>query len=173
MKVYLVGLAGSGKTTLGKVLAEKLHIPFIDLDSEIEAREGVSIYEIFKKQGEDYFRKVEAALLEDLSSAHADFVMATGGGTPVFHNNMEKMNADGQTVFLDVPVNEITKRVLQSNLEDRPLLAGLGRDALKDKIQFLRTQRISFYSKATITLQGPAIHADDLLQALTKRGNPA
>jgi shikimate kinase len=166
MKIYLVGLAGSGKTTLGKLLAEKLHLPFVDLDREIEKKEGVYINEIFRRRGEDHFRKVEAEVLKSWSMKNAGFVMATGGGTPAFFDNMLLMNLHGKTVFLDVPVREIANRILQTSQEDRPLLAGLGPEALKDKIEFLRTQRMLYYNQATIKVQGAEIQVDEIINLL-------
>jgi shikimate kinase len=160
MKIFLIGLPGCGKSTLGKQLARHLNVVFIDLDQEIEHSVGVPVREIFKKYGENFFRKQESETLRTISEKETDFVMATGGGTPVFHDSLKFMNAIGQTVFMDVPTREITNRILQSNKEERPLLASLAPDELKDKIEFLRSQRISFYSQAQITLAGVVVLAD-------------
>jgi shikimate kinase len=165
MKIYLIGLPGCGKSTLGKQLARQLGSAFIDLDQEIEKLIGLPVREIFKKYGESFFRKQESETLRTISETHADFVMATGGGTPVFHDNMKFMNATGQTVFLDVPTREITNRIMQSNKEERPLLASLAPDELKDKIEFLRSQRITFYSQAQTTLTG-IVQVPDLIAAI-------
>ncbi|MBX2901158.1 MAG: AAA family ATPase [Cyclobacteriaceae bacterium] len=162
MKIYLIGLPGCGKTTLAKQLAQQLRIPFIDLDAEIEKYVGQSVRIIFKQYGESFFRKQEAETLRQLSESNREFVMATGGGAPVFHNNMNYMNTTGITIFLDVATREITTRILNSNKEERPLLATLAPDELKDKIEFLRSQRVQFYSQAHHTLSG-TFHANDLL----------
>jgi len=163
MKIYLVGLPGCGKSTLGKQLSKRLNIPFIDLDIAIEQREGKVIKEIFKLKGEDYFRKVESDTLKKVSEGLPEFVIATGGGAPVFFDNMEFMNKLGQTVFLDVPAREITNRILKSSKEERPLLARLAPDELKDQIEFLRSQRISFYKMAMHTISADIIRVDDVL----------
>jgi shikimate kinase len=84
MKIYLIGLPGSGKTTLGKQLAAQLKIDFVDLDTEIEKSEKRAIAVIFKEAGEDYFRSSEATELRKWSRAQNNFVMATGGGARVF-----------------------------------------------------------------------------------------
>ncbi|MFM8739263.1 MAG: shikimate kinase, partial [Cytophagales bacterium] len=99
MKIFLIGLPGSGKTTLGKQLAERLNIRFVDLDTEIEKSEGESIALIFKRFGEDHFRKAESTQLQKWANLNEDFVMATGGGAPCFFDNMEVMNQSGTTIF--------------------------------------------------------------------------
>jgi shikimate kinase len=165
MKIFLIGLPGCGKTTLGKQLARHLSINFIDLDQEIEKLVNLPVRTIFKKYGESFFRKQESETLRTLSDAQYDFVMATGGGAPVFHDNIKIMNAVGHTVFLDVPTREITNRIMHSNKEERPLLAALAPDELKDKIEFLRSQRIPFYSQAQTTLTG-IVQLPDLIAAI-------
>lgn len=165
MRIYLIGLPGCGKSTLGKQLARQLKVDFIDLDQEIEKLVGLPVREIFKKYGESFFRKQESETLRTVSDSQLDFIMATGGGAPIFHDNMKFMNASGQTVFLDVPTREITSRILQSNNEERPLLASLAPDELKDKIEFLRSQRITFYSQAQTTLTG-IVQLPDLIASI-------
>ena len=163
MKIYLVGLPGCGKSTLGKQLSKRLNIPFIDLDMAIEQREGIAVKDIFKQKGEDYFRKVESDTLKKVSEGLPEFIIATGGGAPVFFDNMEYMNRLGQTVFLDVPAREITNRILKSNKEERPLLARLAPDELKDQIEFLRSQRINFYNLAMHKISADVIRVEDVL----------
>src|SRR5579859_2734142 len=103
MKIFLIGLPGSGKTTMGKSLADALRLPFADLDVEIEKSEGLTVPQIFEKRGEDYFRAAESELLKKFTSSSGHFVMAAGGGAPCFNRNMTAMNQSGITVFLDVP----------------------------------------------------------------------
>jgi len=98
-KIYLIGLPGSGKTTLGKQVAVKLQADFIDLDSAIEQNEGKSIAAIFKERGEDAFRQQESDLLHHYATSASPFVMATGGGAPCFFSNMDVMNASGVTIL--------------------------------------------------------------------------
>lgn len=163
MKIYLIGLPGCGKSTLGKQLSNRLDIPFIDLDIALEQREGKPVKDIFKLKGEDYFRQIESDTLRKVSHGLPDVVIATGGGAPVFFDNMKFMNEIGQTVFLDVPAREIANRILKSNKDDRPLLSKLAPDELKDQIEFLRSQRINFYKKATYTISSSIITVDDVL----------
>ncbi|MFM8744852.1 MAG: shikimate kinase [Cytophagales bacterium] len=161
MKIFLIGLPGSGKTTLGKQLAERLNIRFVDLDTEIEKSEGESIALIFKRFGEDHFRKAESTQLQKWANLNEDFVMATGGGAPCFFDNMEVMNQSGTTIFLDVPAKEIAKRISGQSV-NRPLLLNLSFEELKDKIEFLRSQRKPFYRIAKHTCKGDAITLADL-----------
>src|SRR5690606_36323384 len=111
MKIFLVGMPGSGKTTLGKELASNLMVEFVDLDAEIEKAEQKSIAEIFSQQGEEQFRMVEARLLREWAARAGSFVMATGGCAPCFHLGMEILNQYGLSIFLDCPVATLVERV--------------------------------------------------------------
>ena len=148
MKIFLIGLPGSGKTTLGRQLSEKLNLSFVDLDLEIEKQEGKTVQEIFARKKENYFREMESKTLKSFCSSKSDFVMATGGGAPCFFDNMPIMNQSGKTIFLDVPASEIARRLQKTELIERPLFSKLSDDQLKDKIEWLRSQRISFYKQA-------------------------
>src|SRR5687767_13761414 len=110
MKIYLIGMPGCGKTTLGRQLASAIHLPFVDLDQEIEAREKKSIPEIFEQQGEDYFRQVESGLLYELAGSDKRFIMATGGGSPCFFRGIEVINLTGLSIFLDTSVDILLDR---------------------------------------------------------------
>jgi len=169
MKIFLIGLPGCGKSTLGKQLALELKLPFVDLDAEIEKSLGIPVREIFKKRGENFFRKTESELLHQICDTAIDFVMATGGGVPVFFDNMAFMNQQGHTIFLDVPPREIAARVLKTQVEDRPLLKAKHPDELKDQIEFLRSQRIPFYQQAHSCLKGEAIQLSDLVTSIKRR----
>ena len=103
MKLFLIGLPGSGKSTIGKELATALGILFVDLDLELEKQEGKKITSIFKNDGENFFRQIESALLKKWCISPSDFVMATGGGAPCYLNNMELIKKSGISFFLDVP----------------------------------------------------------------------
>lgn len=172
MKIFLIGLPGSGKSTLGKQLALTMKVPFVDLDDEIERSEGMSIPTLFKSKKEDYFRQVESALLVQWCGREGDFVMATGGGAPVFFDNLSLMNKSGITIFLDVPASEIARRVATSGRNDRPLLAKADAEAMKDQVEFMRSQRIRHYQQATHVVQGKAIKADDIIQLIKTGTQP-
>ena len=169
MKIFLLGLPGSGKTTLGKALAASLRMRFIDLDEAIEKEEGKSIQEIFKLHKEEYFRKLEARHLRKLSLSADDFVMATGGGTPCFADNITIINETGTSIFLDVAPRIISQRIQKTDLHARPLFAQVRPDNLKDSIEFMRSQRMSYYRQAHLSV-GPEVSTDEII-TLLKMGN--
>jgi shikimate kinase len=168
MKIFLLGLPGSGKTTLGRKLATALQLPFVDLDKEIERGEGKQIREIFAEKKEDYFRSLESYELKQWCAKPHDFVMATGGGAPCFFDNINVINSSGKSIFLDVPASEIVRRMSLAPIEKRPLLAASGKDGLKDSIEFLRSNRLEYYRQASIILTGTVITPEEMIEALRK-----
>ena len=167
MKIFLVGLPGSGKTAVGKKIASSLGVLFIDLDSEIEKVEGMTIPAIFETKKEDHFRKIESYQLKRWCLADNNFVMATGGGTPCFFDNMETINQAGTSIFLDIPTQEIAQRLMKTDLSQRPFFAKLNQESLKDHIEFMRSQRIHFYRQAHWTSRGE-VDIKDIIDYIKK-----
>lgn len=165
MKIFLIGMPGSGKTTLGKELASRLMVDFIDLDVEIENTEQKAISDIFRERGEEYFRLVEARLLREFAAGRPAFVMATGGGAPCFHHGMEIINDNGISVFLDFPVSVLVERVRQNR--DRPLLLASDEKQLRERLERIRAARLECYKKATISLENPTV--EEVLKSLHAR----
>lgn len=168
MKIFLIGLPGSGKSTLGKHVASSLSLPFVDLDTIIEKVEKRTVAEIFKESGEDYFRKIESELLIKWIQSDTDYIMATGGGTPCFYTNMQEMNKAGATIFLDVSPMEIAHRIHSSRNQNRPLFDKMNFDVMKDQIETLRTRRISFYKMAKKIISDKNISSSQVLALIKK-----
>jgi shikimate kinase len=145
----IVGLPGAGKTTLGRQLAAHFNRPFLDLDHAIEAHTGRGVREIFAEDGEAAFRTVEAAVLrEALAAGGPPLVLATGGGTPCFHGNMDLLNQAGITLWLDVPVAELAARFSPAEVAKRPLMAAAG--GAEAWLHETLTARKRFYNLARV-----------------------
>lgn len=147
MKLFLVGYMACGKTHWGKLKAAELGIRFIDLDSYIVCRVRQSISEIFEKSGEEAFRKMERYYLEEICDLYEDFVLATGGGTPCYDDNMDYMNQKGYTIFLNTDIHIITER-LKIGKRKRPLIAHLSDDEIFDFVNRHLHERMPYYLKA-------------------------
>ena len=146
-KIFLIGLPGAGKTFIGKRLAAEIDFPFIDLDDEIVKSEGKSIPEIFEKSGEDYFRKLEKDQLNKVIQENNQFILAAGGGTPCFFDNMDIMNDNGVTVFINTSIEEIQERLKDD--ETRPLMKN---NSLEELLQ----KRKPWYERAHHTVSSYA-----------------
>jgi shikimate kinase len=141
---------GSGKSYWGRIWADKFNLRFIDLDELIEKQSGQTILEIFDKEGETAFRHLEKKLLENLVT-EKNIIIACGGGTPCFFDNMQLMNNHGTTVYLKATVEQILSRVL-GELHKRPMLKNLNDEELKSFIDDKMKERDPYYSQATITI---------------------
>jgi shikimate kinase len=162
MKLYLIGLPGSGKSFLGKKLAEALQLPFIDLDAVIEQTIGKSVATIFAEQGESYFREIEANTLRQQSVSLA-FVLSCGGGTPCFHDNMKFINKNGMSVFVNTPLPDILLRMTQEQTDQRPLFAASGEESLAAKLQTLLQKRKPVYEQAHIIVSNSDVSVQEVL----------
>ena len=162
MLIYLIGMPGSGKTTLGIGLAKSLGISLVDMDKEIEDREQKSIPSIFANEGESYFREIEQLVLHEVSKQD-NVVISTGGGSPCFYDNINYMNQHGKTIFIDVSAEELAKRMkTKGSTAGRPLLQGKQNDALLQELKEKLTQRYPFYNQADKTLTGDSLQVADL-----------
>ena len=152
MKIFLIGFMGSGKTTSGKRLANALNCPFFDLDHQIAAETGMSIPAYFAEHGEPAFRALEKRVLQHFDYP-ADCVISTGGGTPCYFDNMEWMNANGLTVFIDMPPLPLAKR-LEQGKHKRPLLKDLDAAGMVQFITEKLNDRLPYYQKAQVIVNG-------------------
>ena len=148
-RIFLLGYMGAGKTTLGKAFSREEGLTFVDLDWYIEERFHKTVSQIFAERGEEGFRELERRMLHEVSEFE-DIVISTGGGTPCYFDNMEHMNACGETVFLDVDVDVLFRR-LKVAKQQRPLLAKKTDAELKEFIVSALSERMPYYSKAKHT----------------------
>ncbi len=151
-KYFLVGMPASGKSTIGRLVAGQLDLNFFDLDNIIVEQEGTTIAEIFKNKGEEYFRQLERTNLQELMKVKDGFVLATGGGAPCFFNNMELMNKHGITIFLNVEVDELFRKLSKRGIQKRPLLSDLGDDELYSELKNKLEIRRKYYAQSRICL---------------------
>lgn len=152
MKIVLVGYMGSGKSTIGRLLAKKLKYVFIDLDEYIESSERSDIATIFEKKGEIYFRKKEYGYLKEILENKDDFVLSTGGGTPCYGENMTAISTETKNVFyLKVSIAGLIERLI-SEKENRPLIANIPNKELPEFIGKHLFERSYFYSRAQHTV---------------------
>lgn len=156
MKLFLIGMMGSGKTYWTKKLSKKLKTGGYDLDFLITSHEEKSIAEIFDEDGEPYFRKTEARILRWFAEKKS-FVLATGGGTPCFNDNMEWMNTHGITIWIDEPVDTLVQRLLPEKAH-RPLIRDISDNDISGFLKDRLEERIPFYRKAAIHLQDKDIN---------------
>ena len=166
MKIFLVGLMGSGKSYWTKQLAKKHKTGGYDLDDLIEVKEEKTIAEIFTEDGEDYFRKAESTVLKWFAEKKT-YVLATGGGAPCFFDNMAWMNKQGVTIWLDEPLPVIAERLAPEKAH-RTLIAKLSDAVMLSFLDKQREARLPFYSAAQIHLQEDSITADSFKKALSK-----
>lgn len=147
--LFLIGFMASGKSSLGSKIARQFNMDFLDLDVAISEREGLSINELFIKHGEEGFRKIESEVLKELDIANK--VVATGGGTPIFGDNMLYMKNNGAVAYLVVPASVIIGR-LRQNREERPLVKDLSDVELTEFVEKTLEQRKIIYSQADILI---------------------
>lgn len=164
MKIYLIGFMGSGKTTLGRKMAQKLNSGFADLDERLCAHTGKSISELFASLGEAGFRKLEQEVLHK-TAIDEDLVVSTGGGTPCFFDNMDWMNEQGKTIYLHVNAKALASR-LENSKTNRPLIGDLKGEKLEQFIAEKLAERESFYHKAQMMVSGIDMNADKMMMYL-------
>lgn len=161
MRIFLIGFMGSGKTSIGKKLAGKLSLNFVDLDKYIEAKNFRTITHLFEEAGENKFREIEHKALMEVSEFE-NVVVATGGGTPCFYNNLELMNTRGVTVYLKMNPGALTNRLKNSKKVERPLIKGLAGDDLAQFIGMKLTEREKYYEQAKYVVDALDVKLDNL-----------
>ena len=144
--IVIVGFPGAGKSTIGKRLAEKLDMTFVDLDIYVEEKYHTAIPLLFQRYGESAFRTLESVALEEVLTIK-NAVIAVGGGTPCFHDNMTKINANAFSIYLQLNENEIVDHLLHSK-KKRPLTNHLSEPELREYVHKTLAIREPFYLQA-------------------------
>lgn len=166
MKIFLTGFPGSGKTFLGMRCASLLKIPFIDLDRLVEQKTGSSITEIFRNDGEDFFRTLEAECLRSLAVKRSALI-ATGGGLPCLNDNMSWMNEHGLTIYLEASGAFLFHRLLKEK-HSRPLISALSDIELMIYITETLAGRRKWYEQSKLTLNAETCTPSKLAAAIQK-----
>ena len=159
--IFLVGMMGSGKSYWAQQMAAATNLNWMDLDAEIEKETSITIKEIFETDGEAAFRLLEQKALHT-TTLHNNIIIATGGGTPCFFDNMNWMNAHGTTIFINEPVNILVQR-LQNEKAKRPLISNSDNEALHQSLTETLISRMDFYNKAQHTLVGSQVSVADFI----------
>ncbi len=165
MRIFLIGFMGSGKSHWGKLLSERLKLPYYDLDALIVASAGKPITNIFEEEGEEYFRLLEKDLLEDVIRENPALVLSCGGGTPCFFNNIELMKKEGTVVWLNTETNTLLGR-LQNEKAKRPLIRAISDDDLRSFILKKINDRRIYYEQADVHIEEDKVNLDELIQQI-------
>ncbi len=151
-KIILLGYMGSGKSTIGKLLADKINFSSYDLDSSIENEQNLTVSKIFEQKGELYFRKLEHQIFKTILNKNHNLVLSLGGGTPCYYDNHLFLNSDDViSVYLKASVETLLER-LKNNDASRPLLLNLDEEERKEFIAKHLFERSYFYSQAKFTI---------------------
>ena len=148
MKIVLLGYMASGKSSIGKRLSKKLSMRFLDLDDYIIEKEGMPISKIFETKGEVYFRLIENKYLKEILAKDEDFILALGGGTPCYANNMEEVKkGDTLSIYLQGSTATMIERLIRKKSK-RPLIASLGDDQIPEFVAKHLFERRAYYEQA-------------------------
>jgi shikimate kinase len=167
MKIFLIGFMGSGKTHWGSRLAEKMQMPFFDLDTVITQKEQKSISDIFLEKGEEYFRYLEKDVLEELVLGEERFILSLGGGTPCFFNNIEFMKKNGKVIWLNTSVDVLKQRLIRERMT-RPMIKNVSEADLKSYIIRKLGERKMYYEQADLMVHEEGIQLEPLIELLIK-----
>ena len=146
-KIFIVGMPGSGKSTMAKYLSSETSFKYLDLDEEIELKSKKSVSKIFEIDGEESFRVLEKETLDEIIQKEEKFILATGGGTPSYDDNMKKMNKNGITIFLNTSPEILIERISRKN--KRPLFNSTN---VREKVSKIFDERIKFYKRSKHTI---------------------
>jgi shikimate kinase len=166
MKYFLIGYMGCGKSTLSRKIAQRTGWRVIDTDAEVERIEGASIADIFHYEGEDHFREMERQVIERIASTDESLIVATGGGLPVWRDNMARMAAVGRTVYLRRSAANIASRLSPHGRAKRPKLRGLNDEELLAYMQRSIAEREPHYAQAMQIIDCDTLSDEVIIQII-------
>ncbi len=164
--IFLIGFMGSGKSTIGALLAERLELPFLDSDKEIEKKAGKTISAIFSEDGEAAFRKLEMDFLKGIHSTEPS-VIAVGGGLPAIDGTLELMHNMGLVIYLNTSLLTLIQR-LKIEKQERPLLRDLSDSEFHPFVEALLSERVHFYKQAKLIMPNERNSPNELVLKLEK-----
>jgi shikimate kinase len=164
MNYYFIGYKSSGKSTIGKLWAERVGLCFVDLDMFIEEKYGLSVPELYTRDGEDEFRKKESAVLLDVSLLQG-VVVATGGGAPCSTENLAIMRNSGKIIYLKIDDELLIER-LKEAAKNRPIVKGKNETELREFLRMQKEMREPFYSQADYIIEGGILSVDDVARVV-------
>ena len=170
MLVFLIGFMACGKSTIGGKLKKiRKDAVLIDTDNVIEQRAGMSVGEIFDQFGEEYFRKLESDLLGELieQGRDRDYIVSTGGGLPMWGDNMERMNGAGATIYISRTAENIASRLSMQGRQKRPKLRGLNDSELIEYMAHNINLRDEVYRKSQLIIDAVPLSDSDILSVIT------
>ncbi|MDE6445574.1 MAG: AAA family ATPase [Alistipes sp.] len=162
--LFLVGYMGCGKSTLARKLGRRLGIAVVDTDRAVEEREGATVVDIFRYEGEERFRQLEREVLEQVIADAQPVIVSTGGGLPVWRDNMERMNRAGITVYLRRSAGQIARRLSPYGRQKRPRLRGLSDSELVGFMSRDIAEREPFYAQARCILDCDRFSDEELVE---------
>lgn len=168
MRLYLVGYMGCGKSTIGRKVARFAHLRFVDTDSMIEQREGATVADIITYRGEEYFRQVEHSVLESTAEQN-DIIVSTGGGLPIWGNNMELIGQLGLSIYLRRTPENIISRLSPYGRQKRPKFRGLNDEQLLAFMTSHMAEREPIYSQADVVIDCDKLSDNDIIDLIISR----
>lgn len=169
MRIYLVGLKNSGKTTTGKNLANKLNLTFVDLDELIETLDGRTVPELYSQEGDAVFRDIERKALEQTTEME-DVVVATGGGAPRYFDNMELMLKTGICIYLRLDEDTLVERLIKASA-NRPVVKGKTAEEIRAYVRDIIQNHEHVYLKSQLVVDAQSLAPNDLVDSILSTGN--
>lgn len=168
MRVYLIGYMGCGKSTVGRKISRFAHLRFVDTDTMVEQHEGATVADVITYQGEEYFRKAERKVLEDTATME-NVIISTGGGLPIWGDNMERISQLGLSVYLRRSPQNILSRLSPYGRQKRPKFRGLNDEQLLEFMTTHMAEREPVYLQADVVLDCDQIADNEVIDAILEK----